>query len=361
MPWNNDPETARLNREALLLVEERGALGLWSWDFEPRRLRWSAGMYRVLGLPAFSQEPSLELYNSIVHPEDRFDIRDQLNILNAIGDRHQRLIRKDGQMRRVRSVGRVIHSADGVPTRVSGVTFDVTERTRAEEAQQRESGLLDVVRELFGGSVWMTAADGTIIELTEWRLSAGQYAARHLGWARLDTIHPDDRAALQEAWAAALSTGRRFAADYRAQREGGYIGLLSRALPIRDPAGAVLAWVGYTASRPAPDTPDPLGGPEPTPTAGQIRGARGLLGWTGTDLAARSGLSFSTIRRAEADGERVVSRAAANTIRTTFAAAGVQFGVAPDGTTTLSLRAPERRQATKPIDARSRPRPRSSR
>jgi predicted transcriptional regulator len=33
------------------------------------------------------------------------------------------------------------------------------------------------------------------------------------------------------------------------------------------------------------------------PSVGQIRGARGLIGWTQTDLAAAAGLSLPTIAR----------------------------------------------------------------
>jgi PAS domain S-box-containing protein len=335
VPWNGDPEAARLNHDGLLLVEEHGELGLWAWDLEADRLRWSIGMYRLLGLPAFAQTPSLELFNSLVHPDDRADVRDTLDTLHTMGDKYQRLIRHDGELRWVRSSVRLIHSAAGLPERIVGATFDITAKVRADAAYQRENGLFDVVRELVGGTVWMSGIDGT----------------GHLGLAGIEEVHPNDRAAVRDAWELARSTGRRYTADYRAKRNGAYVALSSRAVAVRDPLGTILAWVGYTAPQSRPDH----GGEAVTralrPSAGQIRGARGLLGWTATELAARSALSFSTIRRAEADGDRGVGPAAAAAIRAAFAAAGVTFATASDGTLSISLLPPARRQVPEPASA----------
>jgi transcriptional regulator with XRE-family HTH domain len=57
----------------------------------------------------------------------------------------------------------------------------------------------------------------------------------------------------------------------------------------------------------------------------QMRGARGLLGWTQADLAEASGISLPTIKRMEAVGP---GRSAGDTIATiqkAFEAAGVVF------------------------------------
>ena len=338
MPWNDDPETARLNHEALLLVEERGELGLWSWQIETARLHWSAGMYRVLGLPAFAAAPSLELFSRLVHPEDRTGSADILQAFGTGGDCRLRIIRRDGEMRWLRSCGRVVHNAAGAPERVVGVTFDITQQVRADAAYQRESGLLDAVQELVGGPVWMSAADGKPLELTEWHRALPPDGGHQPGFGTLDDVHPDDRAGLRAAWTLALQTGAGYAATYRARRDGGWVERAARAVPIRDAAGTILAWLGCTT--PLATAAD--SGSEAQPTARQIRGARGLLGWTASDLAERSGLSFSTIRRAEAgDRGTGVGAAAANAIRTAFTAAGIRFGAAPDGALSLTLDAQE--------------------
>lgn len=326
MPWNNDPETARLNHEALLLVEERGELGLWSWEIEAARMRWSAGMYRLAGLAPFAATPSPELFNRLVHPEDRTGFADVLQAFGAGADCRLRIIRRDGEMRWLRSCGRLVHNVAGAPERVVGVTFDITRQVRADAAYRREGGLLDAVQELVGGTLWMSAADGRPLELTDWHRPLPPGGSRQPGFGMQDDVQPDDR------------TGD--AAPQRAGGNDGWIEHAGRAAPIRDATGTIAAWLGCaTPPAPAPAAiADSGGGAQPT--ARQIRGARGLLGWTAADLAERSGLSFSTIRRAEA-GDRGVGAAAAKAIRASFAAAGIRFSAAPDGTLSLTLDAQE--------------------
>jgi transcriptional regulator with XRE-family HTH domain len=57
----------------------------------------------------------------------------------------------------------------------------------------------------------------------------------------------------------------------------------------------------------------------------QIRGARGLLGWSQTKLANEAGLSLPTIKRLEAQGTIKVSGDAREAARHALEAAGVEF------------------------------------
>jgi transcriptional regulator with XRE-family HTH domain len=62
-----------------------------------------------------------------------------------------------------------------------------------------------------------------------------------------------------------------------------------------------------------------------TITTEQLRAARGLLGWSQSDLAKRAGLSLPTVKRIEGDlGIRVSDRAREN-VRQALEAAGVVF------------------------------------
>ena len=60
-------------------------------------------------------------------------------------------------------------------------------------------------------------------------------------------------------------------------------------------------------------------------TIGQIRGARGLLGWSQSELARRAGLSHPTVKRVETEtGPRVSDRARAK-IHRALEVAGIEF------------------------------------
>ena len=61
-------------------------------------------------------------------------------------------------------------------------------------------------------------------------------------------------------------------------------------------------------------------------TGGQIRAARGFLQWTAAELAERSKIGLSTVRRAEdATGVPPLTPANIDAMRRTLEAAGVKF------------------------------------
>ncbi|GGC23935.1 transcriptional regulator [Marivita lacus] len=66
-------------------------------------------------------------------------------------------------------------------------------------------------------------------------------------------------------------------------------------------------------------------------TGPQIRCARAALGWSLADLAERSAVSLSTIRRAEAKiGVPEINLPNLEALKSTFEAAGIEFIGSPD-------------------------------
>ena len=61
------------------------------------------------------------------------------------------------------------------------------------------------------------------------------------------------------------------------------------------------------------------------PTPAQLRAARGLLGWSQTDLARSAGLSLPTVKRVEGELEVSVSDQAKGKLRTALETAGIVF------------------------------------
>ena len=61
-------------------------------------------------------------------------------------------------------------------------------------------------------------------------------------------------------------------------------------------------------------------------SAGQIKAARALLGWSAEDLAYHSGVSWATIQRFEAAEEIPVSRSGTlEKVKAALEAAGIEF------------------------------------
>jgi hypothetical protein len=74
--------------------------------------------------------------------------------------------------------------------------------------------------------------------------------------------------------------------------------------------------------------------------ASQLRAARGLLGWSQTDLAREAGLSLPTVKRVESDIGVVVSLEARSRLRRALEVAGVEFIDANGGGPGVRLRNP---------------------
>lgn len=94
--------------------------------------------------------------------------------------------------------------------------------------------------------VWIVSPDGIHDRDTAtWQAFTGLGAADVAGWNWLNAIHPDDRPRTQADWADAVATGATFETEYRLRRaDGAYRHMWVRGVPVRDPAGNVLEWVG---------------------------------------------------------------------------------------------------------------------
>lgn len=134
----------------LVQAQTLAHVGSWEWSLDSDRVEWSEELYRIYGLdPAETPDLALETFLDRVHPEDRDTIRAHIeHALETLEpfDFEERIVRPDGEMRRLRSRGEVIADEDGRPIRLIGVCHDVTEQREAE-AGRREAEAMAEARE----------------------------------------------------------------------------------------------------------------------------------------------------------------------------------------------------------------------
>ncbi|HKV12707.1 MAG TPA: PAS domain-containing protein [Thermoanaerobaculia bacterium] len=128
-------ESLRINRERLDLVVNSGQIGLWYCDLPFDKLNWNAKVKEHFGLPA-DYDVTIDTFFERLHPDDRE--RTGQAIEKSIADRtdydiEYRTLGLDGRERWIRALGRATYH-DGKPVRFDGITVDVTERVRQEEA-----------------------------------------------------------------------------------------------------------------------------------------------------------------------------------------------------------------------------------
>jgi PAS domain S-box-containing protein len=78
-----------------------------------------------------------------------------------------------------------------------------------------------------------------------WEDYTGRNLDQERGALWLDSVHPDDRAALERDWAEALGLRRRFERQYRLRRADGAYGWIQHdAVPVNDEDGRLVGYLG---------------------------------------------------------------------------------------------------------------------
>ena len=139
----NTINTLSVANEANNLAEIVGGFGSWQLNLETKTYTFSDNEYRLLGCEPQSFEASLEAFLNFIHPDDlEFVIEHTKGILmdNDLSPFTFKVIRKDGEIRYFRSLGRIVTTASGNRTFI-GTTSDVTEEVHAQnlvEERNRE-------------------------------------------------------------------------------------------------------------------------------------------------------------------------------------------------------------------------------
>src|SRR5262245_4776555 len=143
-------EALREREQRLRLALNASRAGSWMRDARTGRVDWDE---RARELYGFKQEEpaSFETWLSRVHEEDRRRVLELWNQIvhskaHDIFDSIFRIVRPNGTVSWIQSLGQVHRDADGQVMRLTGIELDVTERRRTEEAlrekEEREAFLL---------------------------------------------------------------------------------------------------------------------------------------------------------------------------------------------------------------------------
>jgi PAS domain S-box-containing protein len=125
-----------VSRERLDLVVNSSEVGLWYCDLPFATLVWNAKCKEHFGLPA-DAEVTIDTFYGRIHPEDREATRRAIE--RSIEGRSEydaefRTVDGQGRVRWVRAIGQPFYDVEGTPLRFDGITVDVTQRIRQEEA-----------------------------------------------------------------------------------------------------------------------------------------------------------------------------------------------------------------------------------
>jgi PAS domain S-box-containing protein len=125
--------------ERMRLAVEGSGMATWELDGARDQLVWSGHFLEMLGLPPDTEPPlPASAWRDRVHPDDLYALDAQWKGWSGEGARFHIVYRitraDDGALRWLESYG--THLRNGRQHRLIGVTFDVTDRHRAEEQRQ---------------------------------------------------------------------------------------------------------------------------------------------------------------------------------------------------------------------------------
>lgn len=326
--------------QMLGFVEEKCQAGILVWNLRNQEMKWSKGMFRLLGIPECTVEPTIDLFCAFMHPEDRLTVEE---IDSSIKDglpfqREFRIIQQDGRMRWMSARCEFLLDSLGTAAKLIGVATDVTDRH--EMIQGLQAPLARFQKAVLGAApiVWMAWPDGFIYETVGWQNRTGRPERSALGMDWVDALHCDDQDAAANSWRAGVETRRPFECEYRlAQAAGGYRWVRSSGAPAFAKSGELSEWTGIVV-----DISDqrPADGPGncKLATGAQIRAARAILKWSVSALSGRSGITPAVIRRIEGfDGAPRKSTASLVAIGRAMVNAGVEFIVTPNAPPSVRL------------------------
>jgi two-component system cell cycle sensor histidine kinase/response regulator CckA len=239
-------ERALRDSEERLRLALSAGLGVWDCDLRDRTVVLSPQYRGAFGHPPLTHAEWLGL----VHPDDRERVRavarEGLERTRA-WEAEFRVVWPDGTMRWLLSKATVLVDHDGRPTHMTGVSFDITERKRAEaalrESEERFRNMADTAPVL----ICTSGPDKLATFFNKgWLDFTGRSMEQELGYGWIEGVHPDDREDCLASYSASFDARRNCHIEYLLRRaDGEYRSVVCSGVP-RFASDGVFA--GYIAS-----------------------------------------------------------------------------------------------------------------
>jgi PAS domain S-box-containing protein len=124
------------SEQRLRLALDGGQMGMWEWIVGTNYSRWNEKKYELLGFPVGDGYVSTELFFKNLHPDDAAKFHCALQeTLASEKDFSQefRFTRPDGEVRWLIEKARLYREVEAKPSRMIGITYDITDRKLLED------------------------------------------------------------------------------------------------------------------------------------------------------------------------------------------------------------------------------------
>jgi PAS domain S-box-containing protein len=184
--------------EAQLRDAQRIAhVGSWEWDVDSDRVQWTDELFNIYGLRKSEFTGTFEGFLSRVPPEDREAtnafLADAFVKAKPFAYDH-RIVRPDGALRTLRTLGDVALNERGRVIRMLGACWDVTELTEASQALEHTISVLRGTLESTADGLLVVALDGQVTAHNQrlcelWKITSADIEGKGFH-DLLDLVHP---------------------------------------------------------------------------------------------------------------------------------------------------------------------------
>lgn len=245
-------ETLRESEERFRRVFEEGPIGMQLVGLDYRYSKVNSRFCQQVG---YTEEELKALTPfDITHPEDTEKDKELASRLlqGSIPyfSMEKRYIRKDGRIIWINLTASMVRSQDGKPLSFLGMIEDITERKRAEEALRKSEERLKKSEEIAGLGSWELDVVENILTWSDevyriFGLQPREFGATYQAF--LDAVHPDDRAAVDNAYSVSVKEGKNtYEIEHRVVRKstGEVRYVHEKCEHFRDESGRIVRSVG---------------------------------------------------------------------------------------------------------------------
>ena len=156
-------ESEKLHKKAQSVAH----IGHWELNPEIGTPVWSDEIFRIFGLNPQEKEPSFTDHETHLHPDDWPLLNKAVTLASTEGtpfDIVFRIVRPDGEIRWMHSIGTTTKDEKGKVTKLFGTAQDISERKRTEQALKNNQNFLNRIIDQSPFATWISDEKGTMIK-----------------------------------------------------------------------------------------------------------------------------------------------------------------------------------------------------
>src|SRR6201982_1686577 len=249
-----DEEAFLRHKDQLYLALSAARMGTWDWYPLDHSMHWDDRMHALLGLAPATFGGHYEQFLEMIHAENREQVaREFAQALErrAEYDGEFRVVwPTEGSVHTVRARSKVVCDNQGKPVRVTGVSWDVSERSQMENALGRERFLLKTLMDSLPDHIYFKDRESRFIAVN--RAMAALFGledpADVLGKTDADLFTREHAQAALHDEQEILRTGQPLVnmEEKETWPDGHETWVSTSKLPLRDPNGHIIGTFGLS-------------------------------------------------------------------------------------------------------------------